>query len=217
MYAARIKCVCSRSTLERGAARSHRAASKPLLPPQAAGRSIAETTSPLTWYVTSAYRYRRHELNDPCASCEVCWIASKFLCCSQVNVRARRCLKPGCTKQPSFGKPGGRARFCKEHKSADMVCHSLNNCACTRRSLAGNLQYFSAQVNVSTWHCQESLCSKRASFASPGGRPQYCSDHKSADMVSHQCMCISYITSWTPCVRPALHAASHEHSFVTRR
>ena len=42
--------------------------------------------------------------------------------CLQVDVLSKRCEEPGCQKRASFGFLGGKAQFCLEHKSADMVC-----------------------------------------------------------------------------------------------
>ena len=48
---------------------------------------------------------------------------NSVLKCLQVNVHAKPCQEPGCTKQPSFGFSGGKAQFCLKHKVAGMVCH----------------------------------------------------------------------------------------------
>ena len=55
------------------------------------------------------------------------------------------------------------------------------------------------QVNVVAPRCQGPLCMKLASCGFPGGRIQFCAEHKSADMVCYRCPCLL-----VHCVRPAL-------------
>ena len=43
--------------------------------------------------------------------------------CLQVDVANKRCQESGCTMHPSYGLLGGKAQYCAEHKSADMVCY----------------------------------------------------------------------------------------------
>jgi hypothetical protein len=43
----------------------------------------------------------------------------------QECLRGATCQAPGCKTQSVFGLPGHRARFCKEHKTDDMVRRRL--------------------------------------------------------------------------------------------
>ena len=46
------------------------------------------------------------------------------------------------------------------------------------------------QVDVKSKRCQEQGCTKLASYGFPGGRKDFCLEHKSADMVSYWCPCL---------------------------
>ena len=122
--------------------------------------------------------------------------------CLQVDVYSKRCQEPGCRKHPSFGFPGGKTQFCLEHKSADMVCyqytclliHLVHAALCDQQCLHDgvycNCVLRCLQVNVVAKHCQEPGCTKQPSFGFPGGKAQFCAEHKSADMVCRPGVCI---------------------------
>ena len=52
------------------------------------------------------------------------------------------------------------------------------------------------QVDVVTKRCQEPGCTKQPCFGFPGGKKQFCLEHKSADMVcySYTCLLIHFCT-----------------------
>ena len=142
------------------------------------------------------------------ALCEL-WCLSLVVHCNiylglyvQVDVAAKRCQGLECTKHPSFGIPGGKAQFCAKHKSADMVCyycmclivHFVQAASCDQQCLQDgvhcNRVLRCLQVDVHSKRCQGPGCMKLASFGFPGGRKEFCSEHKSADMVCYQCPCL---------------------------
>ena len=75
-----------------------------------------------------------------------------------VNVRSKRCETEGCNSRPTFDIEGGKGRFCKTHKKADMV-------------------------NVRSKRCETEGCNSRPSFGIEGGKARFCKTHKKADMV----------------------------------
>ena len=42
---------------------------------------------------------------------------------SFVDVVSKLCVDADCTRQPSFGKPGGSAVYCKVHSVAPFLCN----------------------------------------------------------------------------------------------
>ena len=144
---------------------------------------------------------------SPCVTSSACKIMYTVFCncvlrCLQVDVHSKRCQEPGCRKHPSFGYPGGKTQFCAEHKSADMVCygrpclltHFAQAALCDQQCVQGGVHCNSVprclQVGVHSKRCQEPGCRKHPSFGFPGGKKQFCSEHKSADMVCYQSTCL---------------------------
>ena len=122
--------------------------------------------------------------------------------CLQVDVNSKRCQEPGCKKRAFFGFPGGNKHFCLEHKSADMVCywwsclliHFVQAALCDQQCLQDGVHRDFVprclQVDVHSKRCQEPGCRKHPSFGFPGGKKQFCFEHKTADMVCHPGVCI---------------------------
>ena len=190
--------------LPQSAARGWSARSNPLSASQAERLNSVRSTSLLTWCVTMKclllYLYQATLIDQQCL--QDVYNANYCLRCLQVDVRHKRCQAPGCRKGPSFGFPGGQAQFCLEHKSADMVCHrcpclliycvwaALCDRQCLQHGVSATLFWGAWQVDVVSPRCQGPGCMKLASFGFPGGRKEFCLEHKSADMVSYQCPCL---------------------------
>ncbi|CAM9434307.1 unnamed protein product, partial [Discosporangium mesarthrocarpum] len=60
---------------------------------------------------------------------------SKALYCSghkqpgMINIHGRKCLKPGCLKQPRFDHRGGKGQYCADHKLKGMLDVLYTPCA----------------------------------------------------------------------------------------
>ena len=67
--------------------------------------------------------------------------------------------------------------------------HYVTSSACNMGYTA-TLFWGAWQVDVVSKRCQRPGCMKIASFGFPGGRNEFCSEHKSADMVCHLCPCL---------------------------
>jgi hypothetical protein len=107
----------------------------------------------------------------------------------------KTCLHTGCSKIPSFGLPGSKASYCKDHKTDEMVdvkhpkcCHT----GCSNRSthfLPGQKMTYcrghkiSGMVGVTHKTCLWSGCSKIPSYGLPGQKPSHCKTHKGDDMI----------------------------------
>ena len=103
-----------------------------------------------------------------------------------------------------FGTPGGRAQFCGDHKSADMVkrqrpccwhpsvvlLHSLLRLSQWDSSLSSHLSVCVCRSILGQMHgrCEAPGCNKHPCFGTPGGSARFCMEHKSADMASHHYM-----------------------------
>jgi len=77
-----------------------------------------------------------------------------------INLRKKKpCKFEGCSKCPSYGYPGGKARFCTEHQLPQMI-------------------------NVFLKKCTFVGCTKTASFAYPGNKALFCKQHKQSEMIN---------------------------------
>lgn len=64
-----------------------------------------------------------------------------------------------CTRQPTYGMDGQRAKFCSSHKEDGMI--DVKNC-----------------------RCKHPGCTRQPNYGHEGGRAKYCSSHKLAKMVN---------------------------------
>ena len=76
------------------------------------------------------------------------------------NVKDKKCKESGCKTRPTFGIPGKKAEYCKEHSKDGME-------------------------NVKDKKCKESGCNTRPYFGLPGKKAEYCSSHKKEGMLSN--------------------------------
>ena len=186
--------------LPTSAARSPLAQREQVLASQAERLNSVLSTSPLTWYIT--YQVCMLSYFLAAVLCDQQCLQDGIHCnfvprCLQVDVANKRCQESGCTKHPSYGLLGGKAQYCAEHKSADMVCyrcpslliHYEHAALCDQQYLQNgihcNCVLRCLQVNVVAKPCQEPGCTKQPSSGLPGGKAQFCVEHKSADMVCH--------------------------------
>ena len=66
-----------------------------------------------------------------------------------VDVKSKRCGRDGCTKQPSYGKAGGKAEFCKQLAEAGMFSRAeLANMSKERREKEAELVALRAEVDA---------------------------------------------------------------------
>lgn len=72
---------------------------------------------------------------------------------------AIRCEFYECTRQPTYGQDGQRARYCSSHKEDGMI--DVKNC-----------------------RCKHPGCTRQPNYGHEGGRAKYCSSHKLAKMVN---------------------------------
>lgn len=70
-----------------------------------------------------------------------------------------RCEFYECTRQPTYGQDGQRARYCSSHKEDGMI--DVKNCRCKHQG-----------------------CTRQPNYGHEGGRAKYCSSHKLAKMVN---------------------------------
>ncbi|CAM9302662.1 unnamed protein product [Ectocarpus sp. 13 AM-2016] len=123
----------------------------------------------------------------------------------QEDVTSRRCDEEGCSRIPSFRKPGGnsRIRFCAAHKPPGYEDYhkGARSCraapggsnACNRNSsfgFKGGKRTSCAQhkqkgmINLNTPRCQGPECYLTPHFGLRGATPTYCSKHKQEGMIN---------------------------------
>ena len=84
-----------------------------------------------------------------------------------IDVVHKRCLYPGCKKQPIFRKPGDKPTHCTAHRLGD-------------------------QINNANKRCFSAGCDKIPTFGKPGEKPTHCTEHQLRNhikvhrMVSHR-------------------------------
>jgi hypothetical protein len=100
-----------------------------------------------------------------------------------------------CTVRATFGLPGGKAQYCKNHKEPDMVDVKNKKCEaddCTAQPNfglpGGKAQYCKnhkkpGMVDVKHEKCEADDCTAQPNFGLPGGKAQYCKNHKKPGMV----------------------------------
>lgn len=107
-----------------------------------------------------------------------------------------RCTAPECAVVASFGRAGGRPRFCGAHRGPGMVNVVARRCrgaGCARvphyaepgaaRPAFCRQHAEPGMVNVVTRLCAEPACGKRPTYAEPGGRARFCREHAGDGMV----------------------------------
>lgn len=107
----------------------------------------------------------------------------------------KRCENPICNKIPSFDLPGGKGKFCKEHKELGMIDVISRKCDndCGKQANYGYLgfkeRYCSNHkkedmINLTHKKCENLICNKIPFFDFLGGKGRFCSEHKEPGMIS---------------------------------
>ncbi len=105
------------------------------------------------------------------------------------------CCYPGCTSQPNFNIPGGKAIYCSKHKLSDMVnvmytpcCYS--NCVSQASyNILGQPARYCAKhktkdmISLKKRICEFYGCTLSAIFDLPGGKGKFCGKHKTEAMI----------------------------------
>lgn len=93
-------------------------------------------------------------INDSRASC-----CKKCSDDNMVNLINKRCEEPGCNKlSASFDTPGGKGKYCSQHKKDGMI-------------------------NLKHRNCHEGNCKKSIAYDMPGGIGKFCAEHKKDGMI----------------------------------
>ena len=107
----------------------------------------------------------------------------------------KKCGHGDCTKQPSYGKIGGKAELCAEHAENGMVNVVKKRCdhsGCTKGPSYGKVggkaelciaHAENGMVNVVNKRCGHSGCTKQPSFGKVGGKAELCIAHAKNGMV----------------------------------
>ncbi len=80
-------------------------------------------------------------------------------------VASRKCTHDDCNTQPSYGKAGGKAEYCRDHAKSGMV-------------------------NVVRRKCTHGDCTKHLSYGKDGSKAEHCRDHAKrgvVDVISKRC------------------------------
>jgi hypothetical protein len=100
-----------------------------------------------------------------------------------------------CSKRATFDLPGGKGRFCVQHKTAEMVDVKNKRCehdGCDSRptfDLPGGKGRFCVQhktaemVNVKSKRCEHDGCTTRAYYGKPGNPKSHCAQHRQVGMI----------------------------------
>ncbi|CAM9977905.1 unnamed protein product [Scytosiphon promiscuus] len=117
-----------------------------------------------------------------------------------VNMRNKRCLEPGCYRNPHYGvsrliDPNSKAQFCTKHKAPGMQNVNGGRCAgpdCSKQprfSLPGEKGKYCSKhreegmVDVLYTPCAAEGCTKHPHFGLVEGGPRYCAKHRAEGMV----------------------------------
>ena len=129
-----------------------------------------------------------------------------------IDVKNKKCITPGCPKQPIFNKPGETAGlYCAEHKHPGMINVKNKKCitpGCPKQPdfnqpgepsglyCAEHKQ--PGMIDVKNKKCQEDNCETRPSYGYLGQRPIYCAQHAPEDtMVNPKRRCeVSKCKNW---------------------
>ena len=106
-----------------------------------------------------------------------------------------KCNDIGCEKRAAFGIKGGKAQYCKSHKTAIMIdlihrCCEYEGCSCRPNfDIEGGKGRFCKihkelnMVDVKNKRCASDSCSSRPIFDIEGGKGSYCKTHKTNEMI----------------------------------
>ncbi|CAM9118056.1 unnamed protein product [Ectocarpus fasciculatus] len=117
-----------------------------------------------------------------------------------VNMRNKRCLEPGCYRNPHYGvsrliDPNSKAQYCTKHKAPGMQNVNGGRCAgpdCSKQprfSLPGEKGKYCSKhrkegmVDVLYTPCAAEGCRKHPHFGHVEGGPRYCAQHRAEGMV----------------------------------
>jgi len=112
-----------------------------------------------------------------------------------VDVISKRCEHKDCNSQPAFGVKGGKVKFCRKHKTAEMENVKSKRCEhkdCDSYPIfdikGGKGRFCKAHktiemVDVKNKLCDQEGCDSRARFDIKGGKSRFCKAHKTAEMV----------------------------------
>ncbi|CAM9278128.1 unnamed protein product [Hapterophycus canaliculatus] len=117
-----------------------------------------------------------------------------------VNMRNKRCLEPGCYRNPHYGvsrliDPNSKAQYCTKHKAPGMQNVNGGRCAgpdCSKQprfSLPGEKGKYCSKhredgmVDVLYTPCAAEGCTKHPHFGHVEGGPRYCAKHRAEGMV----------------------------------
>jgi len=108
----------------------------------------------------------------------------------------KRCEHQGCTITPVFDIKGGKGRFCKTHKTPEMIDVLTKRCneeGCDSLNPVYNIQGGKGKfcsihktpdmVNVKVKYCEHIGCTIIPNFDVKGGKGRFCSEHKTSSMV----------------------------------
>jgi hypothetical protein len=115
-----------------------------------------------------------------------------------INVTAKHCEFVECVSSPSFNIAGGKAKFCKLHKSPEMIdvnnprcqyddCKSINpsfNIKGEKRGLFCSKHKTATMIDIIGKKCEHIGCDLAPIYNLQGGKGRYCKSHKTADMIN---------------------------------
>lgn len=151
--------------------------------------------------------------------------------------KTKRCEHEGCESiSPSYGIKGqGKARFCSNHKTAEMV--NLRNPVCEQEGCESISPSFDTKggkgrfcashktkemVNVKHKRCEYEDCNIEASYGKPGYPKSRCSPHRQAGMIRRpNSKCVSckepaiWGINWTP-IHCETHKTTEETNLVEK-
>jgi hypothetical protein len=105
------------------------------------------------------------------------------------------CKGLDCKTRASFDAPGGKGRYCKKHKTAEMIDVKHTRCehdGCDSRptfDIKGGKGRFcvshktAEMIDVKSKRCEHDGCDSSPTFDIKGGKVRFCVSHKTAEMV----------------------------------
>ena len=111
------------------------------------------------------------------------------------NVVTKKCKEDGCNTQPSYGLPGKKAEYCKEHYKDGMenvVSKKCKENGCNTQPVYGlpgkKAEYCKehskdGMEDVKNKKCKEDGCNTYPSYGLPGKKAEYCKEHSKDGMM----------------------------------
>ena len=122
---------------------------------------------------------------------------SSVLLCTVIKKNSSQCVYEGCYLYSSFNLPNEKAKYCKEHRSDNMVDVRHKKCGIdgcikkpnfnergTKIGIRCEKHKLPTMVNVLIKKCDILNCETRASFNILGQKPTVCAEHQIPGMVN---------------------------------